>query len=277
MTQKHEYDEGDDSDITRPMGRVNPRNPLAGLRHIDVLKRDIAILSQEPHEIKDLSWADVQDIVAKMDLSRFTRRPSDLRNYLRWKYVIERDYSVVDETTGERISGVVMYLLIVRLKGCWGNKLPLSADGRTLFQDVAKDIRILSNDFPYALEKGIVHVVVWSRVRIPVEDIEVSEQHENNSTDNTSNNNNNGELKKALLTPTSKITDEARTLIQRYVDLNFVEGLGLPKENVLWFKNWTALQSIPAMEHFHVMILNPPMEKLESLYGTGGKQIDITV
>lgn len=275
MTEKHEYDETDNSDITRPMGRVNPKNPLAGLRHINVLKRDIAILSQEPHEIQDLKWSDVQDIVAKMDLSRFTRRPSDLRNYLRWKHVTERDYSIIDEKTGQRISGVVMYLLIVRLKGCWGNSLPLNAEGRTLFQDVQKDIRILSNDFPYALEDGIVHVVVWSRVRVPVEEIKPEMAHDSNNNNNT-NNDNNGELKKALAA-TTKITDKARTLIQRYVDLNFVEGLGLPKENVLWFKNWAALQSIPAMEHFHVMILNPPIEKLESLYGTGGKQIEITI
>lgn len=29
---------------------------------------------------------------------------------------------------------------------------------------------------------------------------------------------------------------------------------------VMWFKNWAALKSIHAVEHFHVMMFNPDLE-----------------
>lgn len=32
------------------------------------------------------------------------------------------------------------------------------------------------------------------------------------------------------------------------------------QENVIWFKNWSALKSIHAIEHFHVMLFDPAPE-----------------
>lgn len=55
------------------------------------------------------------------------------------------------------------------------------------------------------------------------------------------------------------MTDEARELIDRFVRQMFVGRLEkvFPDdagERVLWFKNWTALQSVRALEHVHVLV-----------------------
>lgn len=52
---------------------------------------------------------------------------------------------------------------------------------------------------------------------------------------------------------------EGRVQIQQFVDRTFVERLeeeGGAADQVLWFKNWAALQSVGALEHFHVMVRN---------------------
>lgn len=254
------YDDVAPTDLSAAMGPVNPAKPLAGLEHIAVLDRDVAILSQAGGPVRDLAWPEVQQVVAKMELFRFQRRPHDLRNYLRWKHATELAFGETDAGSGARVSGVLLYILKVRLEGRWGTDLPIynSAAGRTLLEDVAQDACILSNDFPYAIDPSIVHVVVWLRTPVPVEP--VPDRDENSPK---------------TLAATTQLTHKSNTLINRYVEVNFVDGLGLSPDRVLWFKNWAALQSIPAMEHFHVMLRDPPLEKLKALYSTGGQQIDI--
>lgn len=267
LETKLEYDNSTPTDLSSLMGLVDPKNPLAGLEHIDVLDRDVEILVQSIGPQSDMSWAEAKDIIANMELYKLLRRPHDLRNYLRWKHFVEKKYSELDPETGERISGILMFILKERMNGRWGTKLPLSAtaEGRQLFEDVSKDVIILSNDFPYNFENGVVHVVVWLRTPIPIEPIK-QDTSNNTSSDVDS-----------ALKATTQLTHKSTTLINRFIKVNFIEGLQMAPENAIWFKNWAVLQSIPAMEHFHVLLLNPPMKKLEELYGTGGKQFDITI
>lgn len=51
---------------------------------------------------------------------------------------------------------------------------------------------------------------------------------------------------------------ETRELVNGFVDETFVSKCG--RENVIWFKNWSSLKSIHAVEHFHVMLFNPDMD-----------------
>lgn len=64
------------------------------------------------------------------------------------------------------------------------------------------------------------------------------------------------------------MTEESRGLVEGFIERTFVgrlrEELGPfedPAEHVLWFKNWTALQSVRALEHVHVLLRDCP-EKL---------------
>ena len=56
---------------------------------------------------------------------------------------------------------------------------------------------------------------------------------------------------------------EAQNQIQEFVDRTFVKilkdihGDRDGGERVLWFKNWSALQSVGALEHFHCFIRDP--------------------
>lgn len=229
------------------LGEVDYRTPLAGLEHVNVIPRDVTILSTPPSSSKDLhaddlSWDELRNIIETNQLQLLKRRPHDLRNYLRWKHWVEE--------TRTR-AGVLEFLVVERLH--WVDEarssdtvLEVTPPANPVFMaNVREDLKILKNDFPYALAPGIVHVVVWTKAKIPVAE--------------------NGD-----------VTEEARTLIQKYVDSTFTDlfaSTAEAKDGILWFKNWAALQSIPALAHFHVLLHNPDMRRLEQLYNTGGIQV----
>lgn len=79
------------------------------------------------------------------------------------------------------------------------------------------------------------------------------------------------------------MTDEARLLIDDFVRHTFVERLASemgaeklagygnagPVQRVLWFKNWTALQSVRALEHIHVLVRDVPEKIIYEWTGEG--------
>ncbi|QMW42418.1 hypothetical protein G4B11_005742 [Aspergillus flavus] len=113
----------------------------------------------------------------------------------------------------------------------------------TPFADPA-DYKILRNDWPYGVTPDINHLVVWLRTPVPVKP-------------------ENGD-----------VTDESRALIEDFVQRTFVARLAQegkrfadPKEHVLWFKNWTALQSVRSLEHMHVLVRGVPEHILREWTG----------
>lgn len=56
--------------------------------------------------------------------------------------------------------------------------------------------------------------------------------------------------------PSDPVTDDllpsARREIEEFVREKFTSVWG--EENVVWFRNWGALKSVRAVEHFHVMV-----------------------
>ncbi|KAK6358450.1 hypothetical protein TWF730_007783 [Orbilia blumenaviensis] len=138
--------------------------------------------------------------------------------------------------TREEYGSVLKYILSQRL--LWEGKL--EARNSVPFED-EEDTKILLNDWPYGLSPGITHIVVWTKAEIPVD-------------------------------PTSgDVTDESRRLIVEYVNKVFVTQLGLPKEKVLWFKNWAALQSVRTVEHIHVLVdtngVEGALERIKTVAG----------
>jgi hypothetical protein len=65
--------------------------------------------------------------------------------------------------------------------------------------------------------------------------------------------------------PVGDLTPEARQAINDFVDKTFVSVCG--KYNVIWFKNWSSLKSIHAVEHFHVMLFDPDMDFVRDITG----------
>lgn len=99
------------------------------------------------------------------------------------------------------------------------------------------DYRILLNDWPYeSLNEDITHLVVWLKMRIPED-------------------------------PTiGALTCESKALIQKFVDEVFVQRLGKEatsaEERVVWFKNYSALQSVKWLERIHVLVQGLPRATL---------------
>lgn len=87
----------------------------------------------------------------------------------------------------------------------------------------SSDLKILYNDWPYALNPDIVHLIVWTK--FPLEEDEV----------------------------TDDLTIEGRREIEDFVTRTFCGEGGIPRDQVIWFKNWKSLKSVHALEHFHVM------------------------
>lgn len=99
----------------------------------------------------------------------------------------------------------------------------------------AEDYRILKNDWPYGVTSNITHLVVWLKTRIPTQESD-------------------GDL-----------TPESRRILQDFVRRTFEERLakdGDSEDRVLWFKNWSKLQSVRGLEHIHVLVRDVPQSIL---------------
>ncbi|KAF2662035.1 hypothetical protein K491DRAFT_687018 [Lophiostoma macrostomum CBS 122681] len=91
-----------------------------------------------------------------------------------------------------------------------------------------EDIKILYNDWPYGVDEKIVHLVVWTKFIIEE------------------------------IPGTDVLTPQAHKEVEDYVQKTFCTKV--EAENVIWFKNWAALKSVHAVEHFHVMLYDPDLD-----------------
>ncbi|KAK4158444.1 hypothetical protein C8A00DRAFT_28449 [Chaetomidium leptoderma] len=172
--------------------------------------KDRGIISTPDSEYEVDSWAVVQHKVAQNRLDLFQRVPSDLRRYLGFTWKLRQDYG-----------SVMNFILTQRLQ--W--TLPITPRGRPFeFDD---DIKVLRNDWPYGIDKRIVHLVVWTK--FPLEEDPA----------------------------TGDLTDMARADIDAYIHKACSK---LPRDHVIWFKNWASLKSVKSVEHFHVMLFDPDPE-----------------
>lgn len=128
------------------------------------------------------------------------------------------------------------YILANRLPAEWGQP-PFKPNSSVPLADPS-DYKVLINDWPYALESGATHLVVWTRTPIATDAM------------------------KGDLTPAS------RALVENFVQRHFIDPLGPGgDEKVLWFKNWVALQSVRSLEHFHVIVRGVDDDMLERWTG----------
>lgn len=93
------------------------------------------------------------------------------------------------------------------------------------------DFKIMPNDWPYGMAPGIRHIIVWLKTRLDSEP-------------------NRGDM-----------TPKSRQQVQEFIQSRFIDRVkDLPgaSEKVIWFKNWRALQSVPGLEHVHVLVRDVP-------------------
>lgn len=128
--------------------------------------------------------------------------PSQLRRYLESNERLRREYG-----------SVMRFVVGVRLRwgveGCGGKERANDGEGEVGGKMVMGgfwnkgDVRVLRNDWPYGVEEGIVHLVVWTKFKLDEDPA------------------------------TEDLTADAREAIEKFVDRVFVERAG--KENVSSF------------------------------------------
>lgn len=114
---------------------------LAGLN-----EKDRRIVGMPDSAFRVLTWQEVCVIVQENNLAVFQRIPSELRRYKAFMFTLAKQYG-----------SIASFILQERL--CW--KATIQPRGEP-FQ-YADDIKILWNDWPYGLDKRVVHLVVWTK------------------------------------------------------------------------------------------------------------------
>ncbi|KIW70154.1 hypothetical protein PV04_02453 [Phialophora macrospora] len=188
---------------------------------LDQSEKNMGILMKRDDEFKDFSWEKCEELVKTNNIHHFQRTPSQLRGYLQYVYHLKKTFG-----------SVLLYIQRERLH--WDGITP---SGDAPFRN-ASDYKILYNDWPYFVEKGIKHLVVWTKFLI----------EENPET--------------------GEVLPEANQQIENFIRTTFCEGQEdkrVPRERIVWFKNWKSLKSVHALEHFHVMLYNAPEALLETV------------
>jgi hypothetical protein len=169
-----------------PYWQVNVPEHLRSAECPDFLRnlneKDLGIISTPDSEFQTDSWAVVRQKVAQNRLELFQRVPSELRRYMAFTWKLKQEHG-----------SVMNFILKHRL----GWSLPIVPKGRPFEHD--EDVKILRNDWPYGIDKRIVHLVVWTKFALE-EDPE-----------------------------TGDLTDKARAEIDAYVRKTFSK---MPQEHV---------------------------------------------
>lgn len=112
----------------------------------DINEKDRGIIGTPDSEYRLSSWPEVQKLILDNRIDLFRRVPSELRKYKEYTWKLNQDYgSVMD------------FILTQRLR--WD--MPIVPRGKPF--EFEEDIKILWNDWPYGVDKKIVHIVVWTK------------------------------------------------------------------------------------------------------------------
>ncbi|UQC79240.1 uncharacterized protein CLUP02_04719 [Colletotrichum lupini] len=183
---------------------------------------DIRALRGQCEAFRSHTWDEVQNVIAAGEMGQLNRAPQDLRNYILWLAEVGKSHGSVLE-------------FVRREKLRWQN--PIAARDDVPFAD-PHDWKILWNDWPYAFDDGIMHLVMWSKSKIAVDP------------------------------DTGLPTEESARLIEAFLDRTFGGGLGCTRcENLLWFKQKAAWQSVKALDHIHVLLRGVQEDQVERLIG----------
>ncbi len=153
-----------------------------------------------------------------------SRKPSDSHRYITWTKDINAAYgNITNYLCKERLHWTP-------LASTTPSTGPIFACKSAVPFADPDDFKILQNDWPYGLESDITHLVVWIKNRIATDSV------------------------------TGDLTPKSRSMIEEFVRQTFVNRLDPSNaaSAAMWFKNWTALQSIRGIDHVHVLVRNTP-------------------
>ncbi|TID12951.1 hypothetical protein CANINC_005050 [Pichia inconspicua] len=197
-----------------------------------------------------LQWETVKTLVERYELEKLGRSAEQLQKYNDFKKKMRENN--IDLAT---------HLFITTLK--W---LPPHADIHMTPEEAVKlikpedtrpfcnphDVCITLNDFPYYIAGKTLHMLVW--VKFPMDP-------DPNS-------------------PIGDIDNSMKDIIEQYVRATFVKHAGVNRDDLIWWKNYAAIQSIKTIPHVHVLVnlendTDGTIERnLRSLLGSPGVMLD---
>lgn len=194
--------------------------------------------SASKYSERPFTWAELRDIIKYNDLNSFARSKPETEKYHAFKAELKNKGTTVFK---HLVVNTLKWRTEEQVKNLKDDEISVPASGDALFSN-ASDLKVVKNDFPYYFEDDVVHLCVWTKRRIESD-------------------------------PNSALGDlstEMRALIERYVNKTFVEWLGIPREDLVWFRNWEALQSVKEISHIHVVIKGISEAKLTQVLGGPG-------
>ncbi|KAG0684520.1 hypothetical protein C6P40_002696 [Pichia californica] len=201
--------------------------------------------------LKDpLTWNEIKKLVEDYDLEKLGRSQTQLISYQNFKKMMMKKN--VSLTTNLMIN--TMHWLPpetdIHLSTEEAVDLIKYKDPRPFANP--DDTFISVNKFPYYIKERTLHLLVW--VKFPM-----------------------------LPDPNSEIgdiDDKMKQTIENYIQLNFVQKLGIKRDHLIWWKNYASIQSIKSIPHVHVLVnleddIDGSVQKnLDTIIGTGGLTLD---
>lgn len=185
-----------------------------------------------------LSWEQVKLMVANDEIGYFYRSEESRLKYMRLRVKCQEE-------------GITLYQnLVVHSLGWYTptKGVPLGSNGLpddrnlivhelnpVLFADPT-DYKFLVNEYGYDFPKNLIHLCIWFKNFMKPD-------------------------------PKSRIGDispETKVIVE--IGLwRLLEPIGVKRDQYVWFKNWTLLQSIRMLSHVHVVILDLPQDQLDQI------------
>ncbi|KAF2665376.1 hypothetical protein BT63DRAFT_416940 [Microthyrium microscopicum] len=184
----------------------SPASTVQAEEEVDVQELDI------DHGVNKIEWEDVKVYLEDNNLDYFFRLPSVMKKY--------SEDGVVMKATYGSVAGKLKALLK------WEDFI---AKGNLFSHQ--EDFKFTYNNYPYAWEDGVVHLVVWCKFALP-DDPE-----------------------------TGRIAGYVSGAIEKLLAIKCANH----KDELLWWRNPPHLKSVPELEHFHILLRNPSAEFLTEL------------
>lgn len=174
-------------------------------------------------------WHDVLDCIQNGKLELFVRKPEVTEQYRKHKENLKG--TSLDDFILKQLNWNADELVKLNREdyATDESKLERCFQSRELYQ-------VMKNDFPYDFDSNIYHLVLWSKIRLPLYNETLTAQ-----VDSHGNN----------IPVMNRATHDK---IDAFLKYNLCDRLGVSGDNYCWFINYSSLQSIKSISHLHLLL-----------------------
>lgn len=188
-------------------------------------------------EDDSMDWDEIKQLVASGRLEQLQRHEECTRRYREHRKSLNVDLATYVLEKLQWSSEKIRFLN--KRYSTREQKIAASFSSKTLFS-------VTRNDFPYDFEPNVHHLLVWSKIGLPL--------YEDDS---------NGAEQDA----------ETRSRIEEFFRFNLEDRCGVSRADYCWFVNYSSLQSIRKISHIHLLVKTRDRELIEDqILGEPGLQ-----